>query len=168
MEFYPIGLVEPDGYTDGTGGSIVYWQFIRDSEGSHSTNYEMHLAQATGETPMEPGIDCSDTYLASAFTAWDVLRDHCAQVQYWKDNGMGLGTHSILQVRYGEWNCIVELGRLVALVGACFLGLNCSGGYGDTWGDGAAISAILPATVYFFEPFGWINRKVRVPGELHA
>lgn len=154
------GLFEPDGYTDGTGGSIDYWQFIRDNEGSPNSSSEIHLEQITGDTPMEPVIDCSDAYLASTFTAWDVRRDHCAQVLYWKDSGIGLGTRSILQVRYGKWNCAVELGRLVALVGACFLGLNCSGGYGEAWGDGAAISAVLPATVYFFEPFGWINRKV--------
>lgn len=163
---YALGLIEPDGYTDGTGGSVVFWRLIRvegEKANSRGTRSEMHLEQVQQQTPLMPWIDCSDTYLASVFTAWDIHRDHCAQILYWKDNGEGLGTRSILQVRYGEWNHAVELGRFVALVGACFLGLNCSGSHGEAWGDGAVISAVLPAGIYFFEPFGWYSRKVSGP-----
>lgn len=150
--------VELDGYTDGTGGSIVYWRLVR--EGGSPSACNVHLEKVETQIPTESRLDFSDKYLASAHTAWDVHRDRCVQVLYWKNNRFGLGTR-VLQVKYGEWGHHVELGLFVSLVGTCFSALNCTGGYGDASGDGAAISAVFPATVYFFEPFGWgANRKV--------
>lgn len=132
-------------------------------EGGSSSSCGVHLEQVETQIPTGSRLDFSDKYLASAHTAWDVQRDRCVQVLYWKNSGLGIGTRTILQVKYGDWSHHVELGLFVSLVGTCFSALNCTGGYGDASGDGAAISAVFPATVYFFEPFGWgTNRKVIV------
>ncbi|KAF8474290.1 hypothetical protein BDZ91DRAFT_713999 [Kalaharituber pfeilii] len=148
-----------DGYTDGTGGSIVFWKLVNNDESTKEV--DIRLQQVESHARMEPGIDYSDKHLASAFTAWDVLRDHCAQVLFWK------GDHySVLQFRYGSENCIIEIGRYTALVGACFLGLNHTTGNGIEYDDGAVVSAVFASSVYFYEPFGWAPGR-RVPELRH-
>lgn len=144
-----------DGYTDGTAGCLSYWRIVKEDEDERCLHgSKVHLEQVEQETPVDPGIDSSDKSLTSVFTAWDAHRDHCAQVFFWKGED-----YSVLQFRYGGQNCIVEKGRFAALVGACFRGLNI-GNYAETTGDGAAISAVFASTVYFYEPFGFGERKV--------